>query len=963
MVKKEHIPQLNGLLTKQTNHTFNKKISMKKITYTLMAFLFSVGCLQAQPVQPNRPAKLPLDSTILYGKLDNGLTYYIRHNEMPRHRAEFVLLNKVGAILEEDNQSGITHFIERMSQYDTEHFTANTISQYVQQVGGKWIGETDLDKSFYALTQMPVQRANTIDSSLLILRDWACGMRFTPQAMQTEQSVIMKEWYANTAQAPKRLQKELLAYSYPHSPYAKHDVMGDSTSLMHYQPQDLMVYYKKWYTPNNQAIFVVGDIDIYEIEGKIKSLFSNIPVATNPVERPIYSCESNPQPNVVRVFDKEISGLEIQLACLHDQLDMSQRGTNRDFMIKVIDQLVVQMVTKRLQQLALDPQSPIEGGTCSYDNSTVLTKKEFCMSVRAKKGQVLDAYRLLLAQAEALRRVGFSQAELDFAIKALDASIEEWYRERHSIPSRELAARYMNHYVYQGDLMNADNQYKAIKSILQQPLQKLINKQFAQRYITKENRRLRFITSDAYASEILDDATLLFMWDETPLWKVDVPSAPNGNIELVAKAPRGGKIKKEETNTEMGLTTWTLSNGTRVVLKPTPIKQDAMQIDAIANGGKNKLQPDYLPSAWAMSDYFNMAGIGTFSAKDWVEVQNGKDLNWNVRLDNEDARISGNSSNEDLSTWLQMTYVWFTQTLPINTSVYESLQQRYHNHIQDNAHIPSIVYNDSLQAIRNNYSPRTTLLNDETINGMNIEKIPEVKQLVFANPAEFTFYLTGNVHPEDEDLQKLICTWLGCLKTKQVAASADWQVRVPEGQVSKTLHTTMERPQAMMYMQWTSYEQPADTKNFLALQCVKQILQARYQKQLCERNDAAYRIHCDVDIVPLISAVESRLIISADATTQGYKSAMNRIKEEVQALAKSAPSQEELDIAKATIRNEWDMAQQCNRAWHEAIKVYDTMGINIMSQDKLSNIRTEDISQTLQQIVADQSYLEVVMLP
>ena len=243
-----------------------------------------------------QPQMLPIDSAVRVGKLDNGLTYYIRHNEYPKQRAEFHIAQAVGAILEEDHQNGLAHFLEHMAFNGTEHFAGKGIIEYFESIGVNFGGNinayTSLDETVYRLSEVPTTREGIIDSALLVMHDWACGLLLLEEEIDNERGVIREEWRTG-AQANRRMWKAINPLKYPGSQYAKRDVIGDTAVINNFAYDALRDYYKKWYGPDNQAIIVVGDIDVDQIEQKIKALWADVPARANRGDRPLYSVNDN----------------------------------------------------------------------------------------------------------------------------------------------------------------------------------------------------------------------------------------------------------------------------------------------------------------------------------------------------------------------------------------------------------------------------------------------------------------------------------------------------------------------------------------------------------------------------------------------------------------------------------------------------------------------------------------------
>ncbi len=340
---------------------------MKKLLLNLL-LLSAAIMVSAQET----PEKLPMDPDVRYGKLDNGLTYYIRHNEQPKQRAEFHIAQAVGAILEEDHQNGLAHFLEHMAFNGTQHFPGKGIINYFESVGVNFGGNinayTSIDETVYRLSDVPTYRSGIVDSALLVMHDWSCGLLLLPEEIDAERGVILEEWRTGRT-AQRRIWKEMNAKMYPGTQYAKRDIIGDTAVINNFDYQALRDYYHKWYGPDNQAIIVVGDINVDSIEAKIKSLWADVPRRTNYGERPIYTVNHNDKPLVAIVTDKEAQGSRVTMEYKFDQLPQVLQGTAQEYMLNLVRGLVCDMLNNRFTELVLDRKASFAGAGCYYGSA------------------------------------------------------------------------------------------------------------------------------------------------------------------------------------------------------------------------------------------------------------------------------------------------------------------------------------------------------------------------------------------------------------------------------------------------------------------------------------------------------------------------------------------------------------------------------------------------------------------
>ena len=250
---------------------------MKLRKLFVAALLLMAGLVQVSA----QDMTLPQDKNVRVGKLDNGLTYYIRHNNYPEKVANYYIAQKVGSVQEEESQRGLAHLLEHMAFNGTDHFKDNLLQEYLQSIGVEYgrnlNAYTSTDQTVYFFTDVPSTRQTAVDSCMMILKDWSNGISLTEEAINAERDIVHNEYRMRIIGLQKILET-LLPKLYPGSLYGERFPIGLMSVIDGCSPETLRAYYRKWYRPDNQAIIVVGDIDVDYIEGKIKSLFSDIKV-------------------------------------------------------------------------------------------------------------------------------------------------------------------------------------------------------------------------------------------------------------------------------------------------------------------------------------------------------------------------------------------------------------------------------------------------------------------------------------------------------------------------------------------------------------------------------------------------------------------------------------------------------------------------------------------------------------
>ena len=734
---------------------------MKKLVFTL-SLIIAAMTLPAQET----PEKLPIDPEVRYGKLDNGLTYYIRHNEQPKQRAEFHIAQAVGAILEEDHQNGLAHFLEHMAFNGTQHFPGKGIINYFESVGVNFGGNinayTSIDETVYRLSDVPTYRAGIVDSALLVMHDWSCGLLLLDEEIDAERGVILEEWRTGRT-ARRRIWKEMNAKMYPGTQYAKRDVIGDTAVINNFAYQALRDYYHKWYGPDNQAIIVVGDINVDSIEAKIKALWADVPRRANYGERPIYTVNHNDKPLVAIVTDKEAEGSRVTMEYKFDQLPEAMQGTAQEYMLNLVRELACDMLNNRFSELAQDPKASFTGAGCQYGEAA---KKmdAFYGVVIPKEGRETEAFNDLLFQLEKMHRYGFTNAELERVKSEKMNSMEKYYNERNTRRNITLARECIRHFEDGESMPGAQWEYDFVQAVL--PLVSLETVNNVAKALIHANPTIAISGPEKEGVNIPSEETILAAIAGQSDLAIEAPVEEVIDTELVKKAPHKGKIKTFRENEEIEATEWILSNGIKVVFHPTDFKADEILMQAFSKGGLSQVKTEDLPSAEVATSLIEMSGIGRFSATQLEKALTGKTVSVSAEISENVERMHGSSSIKDLETMLQLTYLYFTSPRR-DEKAYETFMGLMRNQLANRDKNPKIAFSDSVQMMSTNHSPRTILFNNEMLDRVSLDKALEVYKARFANPADFTFVFVGNINPKDPKVQELICLWLGGMKTKK----------------------------------------------------------------------------------------------------------------------------------------------------------------------------------------------------
>ncbi len=932
---------------------------MKRILLNSLLLLvaLSIGAQEA-------PEKLPMDPQVRYGKLENGLTYYIRHNEQPKQRAEFHIAQAVGAILEEDHQNGLAHFLEHMAFNGTQHFPGKGIINYFESVGVNFGGNinayTSIDETVYRLSDVPTYREGIVDSALLVMHDWSCGLLLLDEEIDAERGVILEEWRTGRT-ASRRMWKQMRALMYPGTQYAKRDVIGDTAVINNFAYQVLRDYYRKWYGPDNQAIIVVGDIDVDTIEAKIKALWAEVPRRENFGERPIYTVNHNDKPLVAIVTDPEAQGTRITMEYKFDPLPEVLQSTAQDYMLTMIRDLACSMLNNRFTDLSLNPDASFAGAGCQYGQAAKKMDAFYAVMV-PKEGRETDAFNDLVYQLEKMHRYGFTNAELERVKNDKLNDIEKIYNERNTRKNITLARECIRNFESGESMPGIEWERDFIQAMLPMLSLEAVNR-VAQSMIhpnptiaitAPEKEQVHIPSQEAILAAVAGQSDLA----------IEAPQEEVIDRQLVKKAPRKGSVKSKAYNEGFGFTEWTLSNGIKVVIRPTEFKADEILMQAFSKGGMTQVKTEDLPSAELATTIIGMSGLGTFTAPQLEKALSGKTVSVSPEISENMERINGSSSVKDLETMLQLTYLYFTAPRK-DEEAFQTTINVLRSQLANRDKNPKVIFSDSVKLMASNHSERTQLMNVDLVDRVDLNKALEIYKARFANPADFTFVFVGNIDPKDPKVQEMICQWLGGLKTKKTREEViDHHVRVPAGVQKNYFARKMETTTASNRIQYTSYDMPYSLANDLNMEIIGRILSTRYLESIREREGGSYGVgtYGNMSILPVPKAT---LIMQFDTDPQKQERLMQIIHEEIQTIIDNGPLASDLQKEKESMLKDFQEDLEKNKYWRSALYLYYMYGINNIRDYKpaVEGITAETVQATLKKLVDAGNMFEVVMIP
>ena len=940
------------------------KIKQLFAVLLLMLVAFGTNVMTAQQMT------IPIDEAVRIGKLDNGLTYYIRHNDYPEHRANFYIAQRVGAMQEEDNQNGLAHFLEHMAFNGSEHFNGegHGIMDFIQSIGLNFGSDvnayTYFTETVYNIDNVPTTRQGALDSCLLVLKDWSHGLLLTDEEIDKERGVIHEEWRLGR-DAGERMRNRQLENLFPGSKYAKRDVIGSMDVVDYFPYQVLRDYYHKWYRPDNQALIIVGDVDVDNTEAKIREMFKDIP-APGPDAAKVesYPVPDNDEPIVIVEKDVEQQLSLVQVMFKHDIIEKEEKSDMNYLVYLYLQYMMNSMINQRLQEQAQDPDCPFIQAY-AYDGSYLgaNTKDAFDLIVVPKEGMTEAATQAGLIEVLRAVKYGFTATEYARAQEDYLSAVERTYNERDKIHNRNHTQKCYRHFLDNEPILDPEFYYQTMNMIVPNVPVEAVNAMLPE-LISTDGKNLVVLNFNQEKDGAVYPTKEGLMAAVTAAEKAEItPYVDNVKDEpLIANMPKKGKIVKESYNELLGYKDLELSNGVHVLLKPTDFKQDEIFMLAQQRGGSSL----YDEKDWANCEMFDYAieysGLGGFNNMELKKALAGKQVSMSQSLGTYTDRVSGSSNVKDLETMFQLAYLQFTD-ITKDEKNYNALINTIEISLKNKDLDPDNVFSDSLSYIMNNYSWRNKPYKVEDMKLLNYDRILEIAKERTANAANYTFLFVGSF--DEAVIRPLIEQYIASLPAKK-GVKSNW-VNVAEhplGQTIKHFDHKMETPKTTVYIDWFNNQMPNTLENSIKAQLLGKVLNRINRDKIREDAGAAYSIgtygYSSIEGDNPITSVTAYAPLKPEFTDM----AIQILNEEIAKACETIDAASLDDFKKAMLKDHETQLKE-NSYWYSIISSYAMRGFDFHTgYEDLVNAQTpESIAAFARQLLSVGNKLEVVMTP
>ena len=916
--------------------------SFLRIMFGAIALIILSGQWLTVNAQEMQLPPIPVDPAVRIGHLDNGLTYYIRHNEKPENRVEFYIAQKVGSIQEEPRQRGLAHFLEHMAFNGTKNFPGNEkgkgivdwCESHAIKFGTNLNAYTSVDETVYNISNVPTDNTAVLDSCLLILHDWSNYVLLEDEEIDKERGVIREEWRSRNS-GLLRVYTDAQETMYPGSKYADCMPIGNIDVVNNFPYQDLRDYYNLWYHPDLQGIIIVGDINVDEMEGKVKALFSEIPKATGKPERIYYPVSDNDAPIIYIGNDKEVSTPNVQIFFKHDATTNEEKESMAYLLQTYMLSMASSMLDERFEEMTQQANPPFNGAGSDYgDYFLSKTKEAFNVTVITKADGIETGLQAALTEIERMKRFGFTASEYERARANYLQRLESAYKERNNTQNANFVNEYVQHFLNNEPIPGIEQEYSIMQQIAPNIPVEAINALVQQQLIPDNNRVVFIAVPESAVDKCPTKEQVLNMLNGMSQLQVEAYVDNVSDEPLVSDIPATGKIVKEETGM-YGSTKLTLNNGVQVYIKKTDFKEDEIRMRAVSPGGTTQFDDKDKLEMEVLDDLGSIGGLGNFSQTELTKQLAGKKVTLSASVTSQRETLGGNSSPKDFETMLQLVYLRFQQPR-MDADAFESYKTRMKAQLENAKANPLSTINDTISIAMFGHHPRIVMMQPEMVDQINYQRGLDMFADRFADASDFTFFFVGNI---DVDAMKpLIAQYLGALPDKQrKEAAIDRKLDILPGTRIKEYAKEMQTPMATTIMVYSGKES-YNLRNNVLMDFLTQALDMVFTDEVREKEGGTYGVNSygSLNKYPHEEAM-MQIVYQTDPTK---KEKLNTLIDElVKKMAAEGPTAEQMQKVRDYMVKQYNDNQKENSYWISSLDEYYYTGIDF-NADYLSIVNS-----------------------
>lgn len=936
-------------------------MTLRLVQYACAAAMLLVSISGAHAaINLNDP--IPVEPRVQTGKLANGLTYYIQKNARPEKRLELRLVVKAGSILEDDDQQGLAHFVEHMGFNGSKHFKKNDLIAYLQSVGVKFgpdlNASTSFDETIYILP-IPTDKKENVALGFQVLEDWAHGLTLDADAIDLERGVLIEE-LRNRKGAQDRMSRATLPKLFNGSRYAERHPAGKEDVIKNAPYEAVRRFYKDWYRPDLMAVVVVGDIEPAAAEALIKAHFAGL---KNPVKaRPRTYAPIPPRTEVdaLVVTDKEASINSLMLR--YPVREKLRSNTLADYQAMLVKNLFSVMLNQRLQELAQLPEPPFVRAASGLGN---LGKgyEAFFSQATPGKGGAGPAIHALIQENARVRRYGFSASELSYGKKLLVRGVEKAYSERDKTDSGRYVAEYMRAFLDGESIPGIENEYNYVREMLPALTLDDVNR-YARATIPSDAAKLvTFTGADNADAPAPTQPSLLAALAAAEAAPVKPREEKLYAESLMARPPAAGTIVAEAEDKALGLTRLTLSNGVKVILKPTDFKNDEVVMRGVRYGGRTLFGQDDVITARYAAGVVSSMGLASHAPSDLRQILAGKTVSVSVTMSDHTEHVTGNAGRADVEALLQYVHLRLTASRR-DEGLYKTYLGAVKEGVRNALSRPEAVLFETLKTTLYNdhpYVPKTP--RPEDLEKLGLDRSITLYKERFMSAKDMTFIFVGSF--DTAAVKPLLATYLGSLPTPDIpVAFKDVGIRPVTGVVKKEVRRGIE-DKSLIALSFTGQATYSNTER-LRLKTLIEVLKLRVTDVLREKQALIYtsQLNGTLSHVPYGHYEIDAFLPTAPDKVDKVLAALFA---EIELLKNNGPDIGDLNKVKQNTLQATQRGMRENGVWASWLESSVFTGADIavlLAQDKdVDAFTVADLKAAARRYFKTDNYVQVVLYP
>lgn len=928
--------------------------------------LLSLSCIlftQGIFAQANLQDPLPQDPNVIVGKLPNGITYYLRHNAEPKDRASFYIIRNAGALLEEDEQNGLAHFLEHMAFQGTKNFPGKgiitTLEKYGVAFGRNINAYTAHNETVYNLSSVPTNNPALLDTCLMILHDWSYFLTLDDQEIDEERGVITEEWRTRR-NSSFRIRNQMFSVLFKDSQYAVRDVIGSLDVIKNFKYQTIKDFYHKWYRTDLEAIAVVGDFDVKQMEEKVKEILSKVPAIENPTPRPFYEIPSHDEIYYGLATDKEAQSSSVAITTILPEAPAAQKNTHAYLKDNIISSFYNNMIRSRVSELMQQANPPFMGGSIGF-SGMVRGYNSYNISTTAKPNEEDIALETILTENERVKRFGFTPSELERVKTNMLVGLESAYKEKDKTDNEDYIKEMQSNFLENEPMVDFDYYYQYVKQLIPTITVDEVNAK-AKEWNTTKNRVIIVSGPSENAKHLTKEECLAIM---DKVAKADIKPYHDAvsDASLISEDLKGSKIVSTKQLPQFNAVEWTLGNGAKVVFRKADYDKDAVALASYSKGGTSLYDVDMLASAENAASFIGGFGVGDFDPITLKKMLTGKMASCGVSINGMSESVSGSSTPNDVETMLQLLYLRFEKPR-FDATLFESIMNRNRAMLPNIVNNPQKIMKDSIQRIMSNYSPRNLIFNENYLDQLSLEKMEKVYRDRIKDASDFTFFIVGNI--DENVIKPLVEKYIGSLKSENRKENwRDNHVRGPKGKTVKEIEIALETPKATVITNF-SKDMKYSVYNNLCNNILQGILDLRYTENIREKEGGTYGVGVQAGSVrEPYSNYSMTMQFDCDPDKAAHLKSL--IYAELEQIQKQAPTQEEMNKVITNLQKNREQSKNHNSYWMNAIQNYYISGINPADpknfEDILNKLTPKDIQKFAQTLFKGADIVDMTFKP